>query len=274
MLTGWFKYEGNTYYFEPSDGVMHNNWTFIDGKKYFFTYEGIMLTGRQTIRGNKYYIAENGVVQTGLITLDDGVYYFYDPDGYMVTGWVTVSGNLRYFDPSTGKMVTNQRVDTYNIGADGIAKPMSAVQTRGAAVIASIGKSVSAVYNYVTSHNSYKYIEATRTLAAIQSTGWAYFANYSLDNRYVVCYYFAAVTDLLFQEAGFTSRIVYGTGRGDGDRYWNQVLVNGTWLNYDTCNGFYGVTDTFLKTPYNYDSAGRNTGSGYTFRQYIYPNFN
>ena len=113
-----------------------------------------------------------------------------------------------------------------------------------------------------TNHNKYKFIEATKTLAQIQSIGWSYFAQYAFNNRFVVCYYFAAVQDVLFQEAGYESRIVYGTGRGSGDHYWNQIKVNGVWTNYDACNGYANVTDAYLKA------------QNYTWKQYVYPKFN
>ena len=58
--------------------------------------------------------------------------------------------------------------------------------------------------------------------------------------------------------------VVYGTGRGDGDHYWNQVKINGVWTNYDTCNMYANVTDAYLKTQ----------GNGYTWKQYVYPTFN
>ena len=108
----------------------------------------------------------------------------------------------------------------------------------------------------------YKFIESTKSLAQIQTIGWSFFANYAMNNRFVVCYYFAAVTDLYFQEAGLESRVVYGTGRGDGDHYWNQVYINGVWTNYDTCNHYKNVTDAYLKA------------MNYTWKQIVYPNFN
>jgi hypothetical protein len=57
------------------------------------------------------------------------------------------------------------------------------------------------------------------------------------------------------------SRIVYGTGRRDGEHFWNQVKVNGVWRNYDACNNYKNVTDEYL------------IGEGYTIAGYIYPDF-
>lgn len=63
-----------------------------------------------------------------------------------------------------------------------------------------------------------------------------YFANYAMGNRYITSYYFAALQDILFHQAGYESRIVYGTA-GNGDYYWNQVKTDGVWVNYDACGG-------------------------------------
>ncbi len=137
----------------------------------------------------------------------------------------------------------------------------SAVEKRADEIIASIGTSAQDIFNYVRSNNKYKYIEETKTLEEIESVGWSYFADYAMDNRFVECYYFAAVTDVLFRQAGYETRVVYGTGRSDGDHYWNQILVDGVWTNYDTCNGYADVTDDYLES------------QNYTWKMYLYPEY-
>lgn len=284
MLTGKISIDGKKYYFNPEDGTMYFGWITLDGGKYYFGADGtaasgiteingkkyyfhpdtlVLTSGRLVIDGKKYYFSsDDGSMQTGWITLDDGKYYF-DKDGVMVTGWKTISGKKYYFNTTTGQMEKNKIVGDYNLTADGSAVELSAVQKRAKTIISSIGNSPTAIYNYVCNNNKYRYIEATRSLSQINSVGWQYFANYALNNRYVVCYYFAAVTDLLFQQAGLTSRVVYGTGRGSGDHYWNQVYdsTTGTWLNYDTCNGYRAVSFSYLQS------------QNYTFYQYVYPKF-
>ncbi len=258
MNTGWQTIKDQKYYFDTKTGAMAFGITEIDGKKYYFDVNtGVMTTGKLIIDKKKYYFApDTGVMQTGLVTIDKSKYYFA-ADGEMKTGWVTINGKKYYFNPSDGKMVTNKIVGEYNLAADGHAIAFSAVQKRAQKILDSTGKTAGAIYNYVVSHNYYKFMEKTRSLSQIESKGWAYFANYALDNPAVVCYYFAAVTDLLFQQAGFTTRIVYGTGRGTGDHYWNQVYIDGKWLNYDTCNGYNGVSFATLQK------------ANYTFYQYV-----
>ncbi len=283
MRTGRLLISDKRYYFSPEDGTMQTGWVDFDEGKYYFGADGaactgivevegkkyylhpetyVMTTGRRLIDGKKYYFKEDGTMATGWITLDDGKYYF-DSDGVMATGWRTIGENKYFFDGNNGKMLTNKVRDGYNLNENGVAVPLSAVQQRAQTIINSIGTNPMSIYNYVYNNNKYRLIENTRTLAQINNVGWSYFANYALNNRYVVCYYFAAVTDLLFKQAGHEARIVYGTGRGTGDHYWNQIYDtnSGTWLNYDACNGYYGVSFPYLQA------------QNYTFKQYVFPKY-
>ena len=289
ILTGRVKYDGNKYfvgedgviqtgfislddgkYYFAEDGVMATGWQTIEGNRYYFDENGKMFTGRVKIDGNKYYISDEGIVQTGLITLDDGTYLF-NANGVMQTGLQTYEGKVYYFDES-GKMKTNYSAAGYRFGADGVGVLLSDVQKKADALIAKIGNTVDAVYNYVIANKTYSHIEDTKTRKQIEAKGWSYFANYTFNNNLIVCYYFAAFTDLLFQQCNLESRIVYGNGRGTGDHYWNQVKINGVWKNYDTCNNFKGVSDDYLKKAGNKNSSGTtNTGDGYAIYDYIYP---
>ena len=240
MQTGFQKVDGDTYYFSTEDGSMQ--------------------TGRLIIAGKKYYLQDNGVMYTGWIDLEDGRYFFHG-DGVMATGWHTFDGKRYHFNTSTGRLDKNMLLDGYNITDDGTAVPYSDVQKRAQSIINNIGTTSSAVYNYVVNHNQYSFIENTRSLAEIERVGWGAFANYAMDNRRVVCYYFAAITDILFKHAGFTSRIVYGTGYYTSDHYWNQIYVDGKWVNFDTCNRLYAVSDEYLKQ------------NNYTWTQLVYPKY-
>lgn len=247
MLTGRKIIDGNKYYFNDN-GELQTGWQVIDGETYYFnTISGVMLTGRMKIDNEKYYFADNGQMQTGLIEFTDGKYYF-GTDGKMLSGWQTIDGEKYYFNTESGFMETNKIVDDYNLTETGVAVPLSAVQQRAKTIIASTGTTPSAIFDYVRRHNKYSYMEATKSFATIQSMGWSYFANYALDNKYIVCYYYAAEVDLLFKQAGYQTRIIYGNGTYESDHYWNQAYVNGQWLNYDACNGYCGVSDATLKS--------------------------
>ncbi len=136
------------------------------------------------------------------------------------------------------------------------------------------GTDIHDVYNYIRTNNYYKFIESPKSLEEIEALGWEYFAEYSLDNKYLVNYYFAAVSSLLYEAAGYETRIVKGTGTSTYDYYWNQVLIGKEWLNYDACNGFEGVTDEYITTPNMPNiNASMDTKKGYTIERYIYHSF-
>ena len=287
MHTGWLRLGSERYYFDPDSGKLQTGRQMIDSAKYIFDSTGKMLTGWQGIDGGWYYFdPADGKMQTGRLVLDgkkyfldpngkmqtgwqylDNAWYYFDNSGVMKTGWATIEGSTYYFDTKTGQMAANTMLSGYNIESDGKAYPFSSVQNRAVKILSTIEKKPDAIYDHVCAHNEYKSMSNTKKYSEIKSSDWAQFANYAMDNKGVVGYYFAAVTDLLFKQAGYQSRIVYGTGRGTSEHYWNQVYVNGKWLNYDACNGFAGVTDEYLKTP------SKQTGAGYKFKEYLTPKY-
>ena len=185
--------------------------------------------------------------RSGWVDLSDGRYYFGD-DGIMYMGWHDIDGKKYFFSKISGNLVTNEIVGEYNLTEDGSAVPLSDVQNRAKVIVAAAGNDPANIYNWVRSHNSYNSIAINRDLAQIEEIGWAYFANYALDNKNVVCYCMAAVTDLLFKQAGYNTRIVCGSIQGKGAHYWNQVYINGQWLNYDLSMGYYAVSMAYLKS--------------------------
>lgn len=259
-LTGWQTIGDYTYYFSE-DGAAVTGWQDIDGTWYYFNEDCTRATGLLTVAGSGTYLFdENGIKLTGWQIVNGYQCYFND-NGEMVFYWQTIDGDEYYFN-KYGIMETNTTIDGKVIGADGKVQPLSEVQQKANSIIAQIGTSTQAIYNFVRNNNRYQYIEATKTQAQIEAIGWSYFANYAFNNRFVVCYYFAAITDVLLKQAGWESRIVHGTGTGTGDHYWNEVNVNGTWYCIDTCNGFYMVSFSTLQA------------SNYTFYNYVYPTYN
>lgn len=286
-LGGWQTVDGNNYYF-GSDGkaltgiqtvgdktydfgkdgiakeIIQSGWVTSDGNTYYYGKDGKALTGRQLIDGKYYLFNTDGVMFINFwIDGEMGKYYF-GSDGVMATGWQTIGEYRYHFDETTGVMSVNTTIDGWRIFNDGTAAKISAVQLRAQSILSTLpDKNIYTIYNWVRNHNTYKYMEATRTLAQINALGWGYFANYAMDYRYIVCYYYAAVLDILLKEAGYQTRIVYGTGRGAGDHYWNQVYstTDGIWYNWDACNGYAAVYDSYL------------VSQNYTWYDYVYPRY-
>ena len=54
-MTSWIKDGTETYYINPSSGVVSTGWEQINGAWYLFNYSGKMLTNWQKVGGNWYY---------------------------------------------------------------------------------------------------------------------------------------------------------------------------------------------------------------------------
>ena len=89
---------GDIYRYRGKDGKIATGWLEIDGDWYYFTDNGNMATGVLNIEGKQYYFSEDGV---------------------MLTGWNEIDGKWFYF-ASSGEMKTDQYIDEYYVGADGV----------------------------------------------------------------------------------------------------------------------------------------------------------
>ena len=137
IVTGWQQIDGSWYYFKEN-GDMATGVADINGVKYCFDEDGVMLTGWQQMAGKWYYLGDDGAAKSGSQTIDGKQYYFGD-DGAMLTGWqqidgewyyISDSGELStgwkeidgkwYYFASNGEMKTDQYIDGYYVGADGV----------------------------------------------------------------------------------------------------------------------------------------------------------
>ena len=137
IVTGWQHIDGSWYYFKEN-GDMATGVADINGVKYCFDEDGVMLTGWQQIDGKWYYFGDDGTAKSGSQSIDGKQYYFGD-DGAMLTGWQQINGKWYYIldsgEPSTGwkeidgkwyyfasngEMKTDQYIDGYYVGADGV----------------------------------------------------------------------------------------------------------------------------------------------------------
>ena len=265
LWTGWLTLNDSQYYFDET-GVMQTGWIQDNGLYYYLDTDGILLKRQWLFLDDKtYYLGIKGDALTGWQNLTGYVYYFQE-DGLMSTGWQTIDDKEYYFYPENGTMAKNTTIEDKTIGSDGavvvagtVSTTLAINQQRAQNAFAQYGTSVSGIYNYMRSTNRYKYIESTRTLAQIEANGWLYYVDYAFTHYYGVCYYMAAKMDFLLQQAGYECRIIHAT-HGSGDHYWNQVYINGSWVNYDCTNGY---------NAYSWDSM-INAGN-YIFLGYVYP---
>ena len=137
IVTGWQQIDGSWYYFKENgdmatgvaningtkycfdeDGVMLTGWQQIDGKRYYLGDDGIAKSGSQSIDGKQYYFGDDGAMLTGWQQIDGKWYYILD-SGELSTGWKEIAGKWYYF-ASNGEMKTDQYIDGYYVGADGV----------------------------------------------------------------------------------------------------------------------------------------------------------
>ena len=137
IVTGWQQIDGSWYYFKEN-GDMATGVADINGVKYCFDEDGVMLTGWQQIDGKWYYFGDDGAVKSGSQSIDGKQYYFGE-DGAMLTGWQQIAGKWYYISESgelsigwkeidgkwyyfanNGEMKTDQYIDGYYVGADGV----------------------------------------------------------------------------------------------------------------------------------------------------------
>ena len=104
-MTGWIKDGTETYYINPSSGVVSTSWEQINGAWYLFNYSGKMLTNWQKVGGNWYYMDSSGAMQTGWLKTGD-TWYYLNGSGAMLTGWQWIGGTWYYFNGS-GAWVPN-----------------------------------------------------------------------------------------------------------------------------------------------------------------------
>ena len=117
MVTGLSKIDNKIYMFN-SNGIMATGWIQQNNYWYYFNKDGSMATGFISDGGNNYYLYDTGAMAKGWINLN-GTWYDLKDNGAMATGWVISSGDSYYLDPSTGRLVTNTKIDGFNIGSDG-----------------------------------------------------------------------------------------------------------------------------------------------------------
>lgn len=123
LVKGWFRYnESDTdWYYYDENGVRAEGLQHVDGKDYYFNYEGVMTTNQTVvIDGTFYYFGSNGVLEDkkslekdGWI-LEHGIWYYAENQDIITSQVKKINGNTYIFD-AEGRMVVN---DTYFIYSD------------------------------------------------------------------------------------------------------------------------------------------------------------
>ena len=122
---GWIETENGWTYYENDGNMAKNKAVEVEGKKYYFSDEGIMQTGWVKPKVNWYYFGEDGAMWTSTFIEDGGKKYCVDQDGKMRTSaWIEDNGQWLYAteDGSLAVGWVELKGDWYSFTADGVMR--------------------------------------------------------------------------------------------------------------------------------------------------------
>ncbi|MGN0158202.1 MAG: hypothetical protein ACI39W_03525 [Brotaphodocola sp.] len=95
MITGWAKFDGSWYYFDPATGAQTSGWQFVDNVWYYLNPSNgnAMQTGFVKIGNNIFYLDENGAMKTGTFSAD-GFTYFAETSGAIRRNTLETEGSI------------------------------------------------------------------------------------------------------------------------------------------------------------------------------------
>ena len=112
-LMGDQNIDGKKYYFDPVNGDMKTGWRSEQQNSntiwnYFDPESGAKVEGWQEIDGKKYYFGWNGALRNHRKI--DGKDYYFDPDTCeLKIGWFEALGNKYYADPNDGGALASNK---------------------------------------------------------------------------------------------------------------------------------------------------------------------
>lgn len=296
MLTGETIIDGVKYALLPT-GEFISGWYNANGQKYYKNEYGYDEFGFIVDKGKKYYVDENGL-KIGKFSLDHDYYtddngaifagdcvflgktsHFSD-NGEFIYGWLKDEDGFRYKDENdvwyigrhtidgceysfddNGILQVNCTVGMYEADSNGKLKRMPyTVSNLDAAldeILVTTGNDIQKIGEYVKKSHAYRYMNKLDSREEM--------AVYALNNRYISCYYYEALTGLLLEKAGYEVITIAGKGFVYAEHYWSLVKTtrNGVegWYHVDSLKSKYirkdseMVADGFKWTHENYPAT-------------------
>ena len=128
IIKGSHIINGAQLYFDENGVQIKGN--FDKDNRYYDEHTGKLVTNRfVTVKDKNYFIGAKGIPVKGATLIDGKEYYFDDKTGAQVKG--VFESNGKYYDTSTGALVTNRyvNVDKYWYYVDAEGKPLKGSQT-------------------------------------------------------------------------------------------------------------------------------------------------
>lgn len=104
MITGWYSFDSNWYYFSPDSGIQVLGWLQLDGKWFYLNpgNRGIMQKGWLDEGKDRYYFDASGVMATGEFDVD-GYAYFAESNGKLKRSTTDKAGSVTIRYDQDGK---------------------------------------------------------------------------------------------------------------------------------------------------------------------------
>lgn len=123
-VPGWAQV-GENYYYVADGNLVEEQWKNIDGKEYYFRFDGCMAKDCQeqiydsaNETYDYYRFNKDGCMITGLYQEDNGDFYFYGKDGKAVTEqWEKINEKYHYFEYD-GRMAKDKQEEIYDSAND------------------------------------------------------------------------------------------------------------------------------------------------------------
>lgn len=219
------------------NGSLYNGWATIGSTRYHVT-NGVLDKGKTVIDGVTRYINKDGSMYVGWYSKNSTDTYYYDYEtGQNSHGWKEIDGKNYYFDEhgkldntvngETDAVKVNRRSTPDDNTWDTAYNNLSAeTKAKLQEILNKYGKSPNQIYNYVHDNFKYKYVAEK----SVEEN-----AKYMLNNGTGACYNYAALTYLLFREAGYNTYYVTGKGWQPGDYHcWILAEFDGGWYYVDS----------------------------------------
>lgn len=258
LIVGWYTTSTGTYY-KNQFGYDEYGFINIENKTYYISENGL-LKGKFTLE-HDYYTDEDGAIYKGEVNISGKRSYFSE-DGEYLYGWLkdengfkyrdsqyvdyigkqNIDGSDYYFDEN-GYLITNRIIGMYQADANGkLTRMPITIDNLSAAldeILEQTGTDIKTIGEYVRKNHKYKYIDklASREEMAV----------YALNNKYISCYYYEALTGLLLERAGYEVITVKGVGFVYAEHYWSLVKTTRNnvtgWYHVDSLKAKYIRTD-------------------------------
>ena len=228
QLTGWVKFNLDTYYLDPAnEGYMVTGPAKIDGKFYLFDDQGRKLDGKQTYKGETYYLdSKTGEARTGYQRLTKGE-----------TG---TKARIVYLDEE-GKIMKDVDIDGMTFNENGDKSNLTPSETLWLdiqSVYDKAGRDLGKCFDWTAQNLAARKYDPSWLTPPADSAMSAveYMAYTGLKDRTANTFIYASVFEQLASNLGYDATVVKGaikTVNGQTEHGWVEINIDGKTYVFD-----------------------------------------